>query len=166
MAQKILLAFALGVMTAISIISPLNAQGTAIALTPSSYNNALPVEVTADALNVAQASNSAEFSGNAKAIQGDMRLGADKITVTYNQEQSAIETVIAIGNVVFTNGAEVAEANKAVYRLGSSAVVLTGNVLLLQGPNAISGDALTLDLVTNKGSMQGNVKSVFIPKTK
>lgn len=166
MAKNILLAFALGAITALSTISPLYAQGTAISLSPSTYDNALPVEVTADALNVAQAANSAEFVGNAKAVQGDMQLGADKIVVTYNQEQSAIDMVTATGNVVFTNGAEVAEANKAVYRLGSSAVVLTGNVLLLQGLNAISGDALTLDLVTNKGSMRGNVKSVFVPKSK
>ena len=165
MAQKFILAIALGVMVALSSVSPLSAEGTSIALTPSTYNNSLPVEVTADALNVAQASNTAEFVGNAKAIQGDMRLGADKVVVTYNQEQSAIETVIATGNVVFTNGTEVAEANKAVYRLGSSAVVLTGNVLLLQGPNAISGDTLTLDLNTNKGSMRGHVKTVFVPKT-
>ncbi|MBV1862880.1 MAG: lipopolysaccharide transport periplasmic protein LptA [Rhodobacteraceae bacterium] len=165
MAQKFILTIALGAMVALSSVSPLNAQGTSIALTSSTYDNTLPVEVTADALNVAQASNTAEFIGNAKAIQGDMRLGADKVIVTYNQEQSAIETVVATGDVVFTNGTEVAEASKAVYRLGSSEVVLTGNVLLLQGPNAISGDTLTLDLNTNKGSMRGHVKTVFVPKT-
>ena len=165
MAQKILLAFALGAMAALSSLSPLHAQGTSIALTPGIYNNALPVEVTADELTVAQESNSAEFVGNAKAVQGDMALSADKVVVKYNQEQSSIEIVVATGNVVFTNGTEVAEAAKAVYQLGSSQVVLTGNVLLLQGPNAISGDALTLDLNTNKGSMRGNVKTVFIPKT-
>ncbi len=166
MVKIILLAFVLGAATLFAPVSFAVAQGASIALTPGNYDNSLPVEVTADMLNVAQAENTAEFVGNAKAIQGDMRLGADKVVVKYNQEQSAIETVTATGNVVFTNGTEVAEAQKAVYRLGSSNVVLTGNVLLLQGANAISGDSLTLDLTTNKGSMRGNVKTVFVPKTK
>ena len=106
MAHKILLAFTFCVAAALNPLSAANAQGTSIALTAGNYDNSLPVEVTADALNVAQASNSAEFVGNAKAIQGDMRLAADKVVVKYNQEQSSIEQVIATGNVVFTNGTE------------------------------------------------------------
>lgn len=166
MAKIFLLAFALCAASLFAPVSLAVAQGASIALTPGNFDNSLPVEVTADMLNVAQAENTAEFLGNAKAIQGDLRLAADKVVVKYNPEQSAIETVTATGNVVFTNGTEVAEAQKAVYRLGSSNVVLTGSVLLLQGANAISGDNLTLDLTTNKGSMRGNVKTVFVPKTK
>jgi len=166
MAKKILLAFFLGAVALLAPSFPVTAQGTTIALTPGNYDNSLPVEVTADALNVVQAANTAEFVGNAKAVQGDLRLGANKVVLTYNPEQSAIETVVATGDVVFTNGNETAEAQKAVYRLGNSNVVLTGNVLLLQGANAISGDSLTLDLTTNNGSMRGHVKTVFVPKTK
>lgn len=166
MANNNLLAFTLGALVCLTPLAPVLAQETTIALTAGNYDNSMPVEVTADTLNVTQAENTAEFIGNAKAVQGDLTLAADKVVVKYNPKQSTIDLVVASGNVVFTNGTEVAEATKAVYRLGTSSVVLTGNVLLLQGPSAISGDNLTLDLITNKGSMRGNVKTVFVPKTK
>ncbi len=148
----------------LSVFSPSVAQEASISLSPTTFDSGLPIEVTSDVLNVTQESNTAVFLGNAKAVQGDMRLAAEEILVKYDQGQGGIEFVEATRNVVFTNGAEIAEANKGVYRLGSGEVVLTGNVLLLQGQNTISGDALTLDLTTNKGSMRGNVKTVFVPK--
>ena len=140
------------------------AQGTGISITPTPVDNSLPVEVTADNLTVEQTTNSAVFTGNAKVVQGTLILSANSIMVHYNDAQSAIDLVEATTNVVFTNGAEVAEAQRGIYRVASGRIDLTGDVVLVQGPNAISGDALTLDLNTSKGTMTGNVKSIFIPK--
>lgn len=141
------------------------AQGTGISISPTAVDGSQPVEVTADSLTVEQASNMAIFTGNAKAVQGELVLSADSIKVIYNAEQSAIETVEATTNVLFTNGAEVAEAQRGIYKVASGMLNLVGNVTLVQGPNAISGDALSLDLTTSKGTMTGNVKSVFIPQS-
>ena len=140
------------------------AQGTGISISPTSVDSSQPVEVTADSLTVEQSTNSAVFTGNAKVVQGDLVLSANSIMVRYNQEQSAIDLVEASDNVVFTNGAEVAEAQRGIYRVASGRIDLAGDVVLVQGPNAISGDALTLDLTTSKGTMTGNVKTVFIPQ--
>jgi len=159
------LTFALGLMIAVGSVGSVFAQQASIALSQSEYNNRLPVEITADRLEVAQQANTAEFSGNAKAVQGDMQLSSDNILVLYNQEQSEIEQIIASGNVMFTNGAEVAEGDNGVYTLAKSEIVMTGNVMLLQGPNAVTGDRLSLDLITNKGAMSGNVKTIFVPKS-
>ncbi len=162
--MKIVL-IALSLALALTPVSLSIAQEATISLTATTFNSSLPVEVTSDVLSVTQESNTAIFSGNAMAIQGDLRLAAEQILVKYDQDEGTIEFIEATQNVVFTNGAEVAEANKGVYRLGSGAVVLTGSVLLLQGQNTISGDALTLNLNTNQGSMRGNVKTIFVPKT-
>ncbi|MEM7440168.1 MAG: lipopolysaccharide transport periplasmic protein LptA [Pseudomonadota bacterium] len=140
------------------------AQGTGISISPTPVDSSLPVEVTADNLTVEQTTNSAVFTGNAKVVQGTLILSANSIMVHYNEGQSAIDLVEATSNVIFTNGAEVAEAQRGIYRVASGRIDLTGDVVLLQGPNAISGDALTLDLNTSKGTMTGNVKSIFIPK--
>lgn len=140
------------------------AQGTGISISKTEVDRSQPVEVTADNLTVEQSTNSAVFTGNAKVVQGALVLSANSIMVRYNQEQSAIELVEAIDNVVFTNGAEVAEAQRGIYRVTTGRVDLAGDVVLVQGPNAISGDALTLDLATSKGTMTGNVKTVFIPQ--
>ena len=165
MPVKLSLVFALGLLINIGGVEQSMAQQTGVALSDSQYDNSLPLEITSDRLDVAQAENTAEFFGNAKAVQGDIILTSDHILVLYNQEQSSIEQVVATGNVIFTNGIEVAEGNKGVYIPNKSEVVMTGNVLLLQGPNAISGDQLNMDLVTNQGTMQGNVKTIFVPKS-
>lgn len=150
----------------LSLISvPAHAQGTGISLSPIEINGSQPVEVTADNLSVEQNSNSATFEGNARVVQGDLILAANKITVRYNTEQSAIDRVEATTNVMFTNGSEIAEAQSGIYVVGSGKVSLSGDVVLVQGVNAISGDALELDLVSNKGKMSGNVKTVFVPKS-
>lgn len=140
------------------------AQGTGISISPTSVDASQPVEVTADNLTVEQATNTAVFTGNAKVVQGQLILSANSIMVRYNEQQSGIDLVEATTNVVFTNGAEVAEAQRGIYKVANGRIDLTGDVVLVQGPNAISGDALTLDLTTSKGTMSGNVKSVFIPQ--
>ena len=150
---------------AVFLAGPALAQGTGIALSPIEIDGSQPVEVTADNLTVEQDSNTATFEGNARVVQGELILAANKIKVQYNAEQSAIETVTATSNVMFTNGTEVAEAQNGIYRIGTGTVNLTGDVVLVQGVNAISGDKLNLDLKTNRGTMSGNVKTVFVPKT-
>ena len=149
---------------AILLAVPSYAQNAGIALSPLDINGSEPVEVTADSLTVEQDTNSATFEGNAKVVHGRLTLAAKKIVVRYNAEQSAIESVVASKNVIFTNGAEIAEAQIAVYKIGSGTLELSEDVVLVQGTNAISGDKLQLDLKTSRGKMSGNVKTIFIPK--
>lgn len=137
---------------------------SAIALSGGSHDTKQAVEMAADSLSVDQNNNMATFTGNARIAQGNLRLSANTIQVTYSSDQSQVTKVIATNNVLFTNGAETAEAQSAVYSLDQGNIVLSGSVLLLQGPSAISGDTLTLDLTKNTGVMNGNVKSVFVPK--
>jgi lipopolysaccharide export system protein LptA len=148
----------------IALAGPAVPQSASISLGAEKHDATLPVEVTADSLSVESSSNTATFKGNARAGQGELRLAAEVIVVTYAKDGSRIEQIEATRNVMFTNGVEIAEANKAVYRVADELIVMTGNVVLLQGQNAISGDDLTLDLATSKGVIKGNVKSVFVPK--
>lgn len=152
-------------VTLILNTAPVLAQGTGIALSPIKIDASQPVEITADNLTVEQNSNSATFEGNARAVQGNLIFSAQKILVLYNAAQSAIERIEATKDVMFTNGSEIAEAQNGTYNVGSSTVNLAGDVVLVQGSNAISGDALKLDLKSNRGTMSGNVKSVFVPKS-
>ena len=59
------------------------------------------------------------------------------------------------------NGAEAAEAAKAVYTVSAGNIVMTGDVILTQGVNALSGQKLTADLNTGSGRMEGRVKTIF-----
>ena len=63
----------------------------------------LPVEVTADSLDVNQADGSAEFKGNVRIGQGEMRISAQRVLVIYNQDQSTIQRMEAVGDVVLVS---------------------------------------------------------------
>lgn len=139
------------------------AQGTSIGLTVSGHDASLPVEATADTLLVDQETSTATFEGNAKVTQGSLHLDADSIRIDYVPEDGGVSRVEATGDVTFTNGTEIAEAQSAIYTVETSEITMTGGVLLLQGQNTISGDRLILNLDAGTATMQGNVKTVFTP---
>ena len=122
-----------------------------------------PVEVTADQLQVNQASGTAIFSGSVIVVQGTMRLTAPQVQVDYAADGKKIARLHATGGVTLANGGEAAEAQDAVYTIDSGQVVMTGDVLLTQGTSALSGKVLTVDLVTGTGVMEGRVQTVFVP---
>jgi lipopolysaccharide export system protein LptA len=140
------------------------AQSSGITLGGGKHDATLPVEITADTLSVDQSSNSASFAGNARVGQGQLRLGADKITVLYDQTGGKIASVTATGNVVFTNGVDMAEARNAVYNVTAGGLIMKGNVLLVQGNTAISGDEMVFNVLANTAKVTGNVKTVLNPK--
>lgn len=137
------------------------AQGTQVAFGAIKADPTLPVEVTADTLDVNQTDGSAEFLGNVLVGQGVMRLTADRVLVIYNQEASGIERMEATGDVVLVNGPDAAQADRADYSIDSGVIVMTGDVLLTQGPNALTSDKMTVNLTTGTANMAGRVKTIL-----
>ena len=142
---------------------PAFAQGTSLAFGGLKHDASLPVEVAADSLKVDQSDGSAVFSGNVLVSQGEMKLAASSVRVEYvdGGDTGQIEKMLASGGVTFTNGLEAAEAQEATYTLTSSAVVMTGDVILTQGSNAITGERLVIDLENGTGNMEGRVRTIF-----
>ena len=124
----------------------------------------LPVEVTSDQLSVDQKTGKATFSGNVLIGQGQMRLSADRVTVTYAQgDKSRISALHAEGNVTMVSGEDAAEARAADYDVESGNVILTGDVLLTQSGNVLAGEKVTVDLETGTANASGRVRSVLQP---
>ncbi|MBL3703538.1 lipopolysaccharide transport periplasmic protein LptA [Sulfitobacter sp. BDSS02] len=121
----------------------------------------LPVEVTADSLDVNQADGSAEFKGNVRIGQGEMRISAQRVLVIYNQDQSTIQRMEAVGDVVLVSGPDAAEADRADYSIDTGVIVMTGNVLLTQGANALSSNNMTVNLTTGTAQMNGRVRTIL-----
>jgi lipopolysaccharide export system protein LptA len=122
-----------------------------------------PVQVQADQLAVNNADGTAVFSGNVVVVQGEMKLAAGEVKVTYGTEQSDIETLVASGGVTVTNLGDAAEAREAVYTIDSGEIVLSGDVLLTQGGSAMAGQKLTINLKDGTGVMEGRVTTTFVP---
>jgi lipopolysaccharide export system protein LptA len=134
-----------------------------IAFGDLNQDTTLPVEVQADQLTVNNADGSAVFSGNVVVTQGEMKLAAGEVKVSYGSDKKSIETLVASGGVTVTNLGDAAEAQEAVYTIDSGQIVLSGDVLLTQGPSAMAGQKLTINLTDGTGVMEGRVTTTFVP---
>ena len=139
------------------------AQNASLSLSGANHDITLPVEITANNLSINQSSNSAIFEGTAYVGQGSLRLSADKIVVSYNQDSGKVTSIEATGKVVFTNGEAVAEAESAIYKINSGLLSMSGNVLLVQGKSIISGNYLDMNILKNIANLSGNVKTTLAP---
>lgn len=141
------------------------AQGASIALGTPTFDVSIPVEVSADSLSVDQGSGAAVFEGNVLVVQGEVRMSAGAVEITYanadNTTGNGIAALKATGGVTFVTATDAVEAAEALYSLADGTVTLTGNVLLTQGQNAISGDRLVVNLEGGTGRMEGRVRTVI-----
>ncbi|AUQ56208.1 putative protein in bacteria [Phaeobacter inhibens] len=142
----------------------LSAQSASIAFGAVKADPSQPVEVTAETLDVNQADGSARFIGDVVIIQGVMRLSANDVLVIYKQDETGktgVERLEASGNVILINGPDAAEADKAEYTIDSGTVVMTGNVLLSQSTGTLTSNRLVVDLTTGTASLSGRVKTIL-----
>ncbi|MCY1128408.1 lipopolysaccharide transport periplasmic protein LptA [Frigidibacter sp. RF13] len=123
-----------------------------------------PVEITADVLEVSQKDNQAIFKGNVQAVQGDLRLSSDLLTVEYVEgDRTKIDRLIADGNVLLSTPVEAAKAEHGIYFLATRELELTGNVVLTQNGDVMTGQKLTVDIDAGTGRMDGRVKTILQP---
>lgn len=133
------------------------------------HDSTSPIEITADSLEVRQADEIAIFSGNVVAGQDTLRLTADRVEVSYDEqaedsETGAIRLLVAEGDVFLSNGSETAQGKTARYDVEAGTITMTGDVTLTQGRNVIAGDQLTIDLESGRGRVEGRVKTIFVPQ--
>jgi lipopolysaccharide export system protein LptA len=151
------------VLLASCLVAPadLDAQGF-------QHDTSLPIEITADTLEVVQPDRVATFTGNVDAVQGDLVLRADELRVHYSgneqgggnaEETGAIRRIEATGNVFLSSPRETAEGDAGVYDVASSSVTLDGAVVLTRGENVIRGQHLEIDLVTGRARVLGAATS-------
>lgn len=141
------------------------AQDAAVGFGGGDFDRTAPVEVAADSLEVDQATGRAVLTGNVVIAQGELRLSADLVTVDYaaTGPDRRIERLNAEGDVLIVAGADAAEGQSAIYTLGSSEILLTGDVVVTQGGNTLAGDRLAVNLVSGAGTVTGRVRTTLQP---
>lgn len=149
----------------IGIALSASAQNANVAFGGLKHDSSLPVEITADELTVDQSSGTAVFTGSVVAGQGELRLTAAVVRVEYatqdGEATGQINRLRASGGVTLVNGPEAAESEDAVYLVSAGEIVMTGDVILTQGANALAGEKLTVDLNSGQGRMEGRVRTIF-----
>lgn len=157
------------------------------------HDKTLPIEISADSLEVAQEEHVATFAGNVDAVQGDLVLSAKTLKVHYEGKGrgstvglaagtgSTISKIEALGGVILASPDETAEGEIGIYDVPAQLITLEGSVVLTRGENVLHGERLVLNLATGKSHMvgttatatadgsktpNGRVKALFTPKQK
>ena len=133
-----------------------------------------PIEINADSLEVQQDNSLAIFTGNVDAVQGRIRLRADRLTVWYRSGgdgsadvEGTISRIEATGQVFVSSPEETAQGDNGVYDVQRKQIVLTGKVVLTRGENVVRGQKLVMNMETGLSEMKGGrVQGVFVPSKK
>ena len=135
-----------------------------------------PVAYGADRTEFLEAEGVLKLIGRAELIQGENRLRADAIdmfttTGRGGENSGDVREVVATGNVYFVTPTQVVRGDRAVYTAATDTVVVTGDVILTQGENVMTGSRLTVVVATSRATMDGastpsgqRVRGVFYPE--
>jgi lipopolysaccharide export system protein LptA len=166
---------------ALALLLALALPAVALAQALPGQDRTKPIEIIADTLVVDQAQDLATFSGEVRAVQGDMTLSSDLLRVYYSQGEGgaaaggqAIRRIEVEGNVQLASARDTAAGDRGVYDVAGSKVRLEGNVVLTRGDSVIRGDSLEMDLASNVSVVRGRadaadrreqrVRAVFVPE--
>ncbi len=152
-------------LAALTCPMPSFAQGAQVAFGTTPQDSSQPVEVTADNLNVNQNDGTAIFTGNVLIGQGEMRLSAPRVLVVYLEDNAGIESLNATGGVTIVSGPDAAEASQADYNVQTGLIEMEGDVLLIQGVNALTGDKAFIDTKAGTARVTGRVKTILQPES-
>ncbi len=98
--------------------------------------------------------------------QGPNRLRADAVEGVRSNDQ--FSSVTATGGVYYVTPNETIRGDRAVYTVSNATIVVTGDVILTQGKNVLTGSRLTYNVDTGAASMasgSGNrIQGVFYPQ--
>lgn len=127
-----------------------------------------PVAYGAD--SVEYAPNRIILRGRAEATQGGNRFRADTLTLV-SGEGGDLQRAEASGTVYFVTPDQSMRGDRAVYSIDGGEVVVTGNVVLTQGRNVLTGGRLTYNVNTDAATMAGaprgsagnRIQGVFYP---
>ena len=104
--------------------------------------------------------------GRAELTQGENRIRANRIEGSISDGD--LTRVEATGDVYFVTPEQTIRGDRAVYTPADDTIVLTGDVILTQGENVMTGGRLTYNTRTEAAEMDGSgeggrVQGVFYP---
>lgn len=118
------------------------------------HDSSQPIEISADRLEVRSRDDVAVFEGRVEAVQEDLTLRADRVTVYYDRKPEGagegdappISRIDAAGKVTLISPSENVSANWGVYDMTQRIVTLGGSVVLNRGDVTVRGDRLQVNL--------------------
>ena len=157
------------------------------AANPANTSSA-PMDISADNGTFDNAACESTWSGAAEVLQGTSRLRAATIHAFFKKKPAAAnappaaandsalgmpggtqsncgatERIEADGQVFYVTPEQVARGDHAVYSADSGQIVMTGDVIIVQGKNVIHGDRLTIQVATHQAQMESAAHGRGVP---
>ena len=163
--------------------------GSALAQTPGASGNdsSAPVDISADEQEVINSQCKTIFRGSVEVLQDKARMRAATMTVynrrktpgktsspTGNNDCGDVDRVEADGNVFYVTPEQTVRGDHAVYDYATDTIVVTGDVVAVQGQDVARGDRMTIKTKTNDVKMESKatgrgkprVRAVLYPSDK
>jgi lipopolysaccharide export system protein LptA len=103
------------------------------------FNKKDPIYITSDWMEVDQKKNTITYKGRVVTVQADMTMRSEILTAEIDPETKQMKQIVAEGRVNATQGNRIATGEKAVFDDKTKTVTLTGNPVMRQGNNQVSG---------------------------
>jgi lipopolysaccharide export system protein LptA len=148
-----------------------------------------PMDISADNGTFVNSACESTWSGSAEVLQGTTRLRANVIRAFFkkkpggadaggkSQDSGAVsglpgspqsncgatQRIEAEGDVFYVTPDQNARGDHAVYTADDDLIVMTGNVIVVQGKNVIHGDRLTIHVATREAQMESEARGRGTP---
>lgn len=145
-------------------------NGGFFGLSPSSSNE--PIVVHSDQLEFDYQANKVIYRGSVNVVQGDLKIDCKELLVNLarsgDQDNLALQEVVAIGDVVITQGTRTATGGRAIFDQQKRQITLLENPVLHDGPNEVTGDRLVVYMDEGRSIVESSpnkrVSAILYPK--
>jgi lipopolysaccharide export system protein LptA len=115
-----------------------------------------PIYITSDWMEVDQKKNTITYKGRVVMVQADMTMRSESLTAHYDPELKRIDRIVAEGKVNASQGDRVATGERAVFDDKAKTVTLTGNPVMRQGNNQVSGTKVVYFIEQDRAVAEGD----------
>ncbi len=130
-----------------------------------------PVMVGGDSMHLEETTHTQVWSGRVEVTQDNARLRADNIKITFAPGEGGsgfgpVQIIEATGNVYYVTPDNTMKSDQAVYTKSTDNLIFTGQVILTQKQNVMTGSRLVYQVtnkVTNFDNGNGRVKAIIYP---
>jgi len=121
-----------------------------------------PIVVRSDELEFAYQENRVVYRGSVNVVQGDLMIDCKELVVnlarTEEKENLELREVIAIGDVVITQGERKATGGRAIFDQQKRQITLLENPVLHDGPNEVSGERIVVYIDESRSVVESSPK--------
>src|SRR5580692_4681364 len=178
-------AFALSLIACGDAVAQSAVQGVPNAMQGFSQNRDQPIQIEAATLEMRDKKKEATFSGNVKVVQGDTTMTSKTLVVFYDSApapatpaaagtakaakaapmqaatpgpsgSSSIKRLEASGNVVVIQKDQVVTGDNAIFDTKTNLITMLGGIVLTQGKNVLRGDRLLVDMTTGVSRVESD----------